>query len=333
MPLNLLQIVNRVQGELGLAQSASVISNTDATTVQLFNLANRAIDDLRREHTWTVLQTEFNLIVNPPTITTGNTTLNSPVITNIPNTTGLLAQYFTVASNSVPPAARIKSVDSATQVTMTMAATGTTTGVRIVFSQDTYSLPLDIDWYQNYTFWDRTNHWRLFGPDSPQTDQTLRSGIVPTTPRRHFRQIGPFANRFRLWPPPAELVNPIQLTFEYLSLNAVIAGASAGDFSSDFGPDFFPSASYARFFTSDTDQPLLDEQAVILGMKWMFWEIKGFNFATMQQRWVDYVQRLKARDGAAPTLALARRPTSVLISPSNVQDGSYPQGVSTSAGL
>lgn len=319
MPLNLLQIVNRTQGELGLAQSSTVVGNPDATTVQLFNLANRVLDDLRRAHTWKTLHTEFDLVVSPPTQTTGTIVLNSPVITAIPSTAALQAQYFTIAGNLIPPASRIQSVDSATQVTMTMVATGGATGTALIFSKDTYQLPADLDWYENYTWWDRSNHWRLFGPDSPQTDQTLRSGIVPTSPRRHFRQIGPLANRFRLWPPPAEIVAPLQLVFEYISQNSVQSLSSA--------------TTFTQYFANDTDVPLLDDQAIILGMKYQFWRVKGFGFADMKNEWIDYVERLKARDGGAPTLALARRPTSILISPSNIQDGNYPMGVSTSAGI
>ncbi len=49
MALTLLQIVNAAQAELGLPQSATVVGNSDATTQQMFALANRALDELRRE--------------------------------------------------------------------------------------------------------------------------------------------------------------------------------------------------------------------------------------------------------------------------------------------
>ncbi len=344
MPKTLLQIVQATQAELGLPLSATVIGNTDTTTVQMLYLANRVLDELRRENEWSALQTEWDFVINPPTITTGTLTQNSPIITGIPSTAGLISQYFTVAAPNVPVPARVISVDSLTQVTMDMEATGSTTNTTVTFCQDTYAMPTDLDWNINQTFWDRTNRWALFGPDSPQLSQWLQSGIVPITPRRHFRQIGPYTNSFRIWPPPAEIVNPLQLVFEYISINAVrIGGAgggsgggtSTGDFSAiDFGPDFSiavsislvpPPPFFAQYFTNDSDTPLLDDQAIILGLKWMFWEIKGFNYVAMQNRYIDYVQRLKSRDGAgSPTLKLARRPTSILISPSNIQDGNFP---------
>lgn len=311
MPLTLLQIVQTAQGELGLPQSQTVINNTDPTTVQMFNLANRVLDELRRSNRWTVLQFEYNLVVSPPVITTGTLTQNSAVITNIPDTTDILPNYMTVGALGVPQAARVQSVDSPTQVTMDMECSGdTVAGAKLTFSRDTYPMPDGFDWFNNRTMWDRTNQWEMLGPDSPQLDQWHRSGVVATGPRRHFRKIGPFASQFRIWPPPAEIVNPLQLVFEYLSLNAVMVNGS--------------NETFAQYFANDDDQPLLDDQAIVLGVEWMFWEKKGFNFATMQNRWIDYVERLKARDGAAPTLALNRPSGSLLISPNNVQDGNFP---------
>ena len=312
MALTLLQIVQAAQGELGLPQSASVVGNTDPTTVQMYNLTNRALDELRRTNRWTAMQFEYNLVVSPPITVTATVTQNSPILTNIsPNTTGLVANYFCVTGNGIPQAARIQSVDSSTQVTMDMEATGATAnGMTIQFSQDTYPMPVGFDWFNNRTMWDRTNRWELLGPDSPQMDQWHRSGIVATGPRRHFRQIGPFADRFRIWPPPTEIVNPLQLVFEYLSNAAVAVNGSL--------------TSFAQYFKNDADQPLLDDQALVLGLKWLFWQAKGFNYQAMQNNWIDYVQRLKARDGAAPTLQLTKRVNPIFISPANVQDGFFP---------
>ncbi len=317
MALTLLQIVQAAQGELGLPQSATVANNTDPTTVQMFNLANRVLDELRRTHRWTAMQFEYNLVVDVFTSTTGDLTQNSAIITNIPDTTGLLANYFIVQGPGLLQDARIQSVDSLTQITLDNEATGdTVTGADLSFARDTYPIPSDFDFFNNDTMWDRTNQWRLLGPDSPQQDQWQRSGIVNTGPRRHFRKIGPYTSTFRLWPAPFEISNPLQLVFEYLSLNAVSVSGSA--------------TSFAQYFVNDTDQPLLDAQAIILGIKWMFWEIKGFNSMAMQNRWVDYVERLAARDGAAPTLSMARKGSQIYLTPWNVQDGNWPGPGNTS---
>ncbi len=313
MGKTILQMVNAAQGQLGLPLSTTVFSTSDATGYQMGALANQLLDELRRMAGWVALQFEYNLVVNTPLITTGTMTAQSPIITGIPSTSTLAANYWQVAGAGIPVAARILSVDSATQVTMTMenTNTATVTGTALTFSKDTYPEPPGFDYFQNRTMWDRTNRWELLGPDSPQIDQWHRSGIVATGPRRHFREIGPYANRFRIWPSPAEIASPLQLVFEYISLNAVQVAGSATNF--------------AQYFTDDTDTCLLDDNAIITGIKWMFWEIKGFgSYVTMQNRWVDYVQRLIARDGGSPTLALAKRPYGLLITSANVQDGFWP---------
>lgn len=311
MALTLLQIVNAAQAELGLPQSVTVIGNTDPTTVQMYSLTNRVLDALRRMNRWTVQQFEYNLVVNVPIITTGDVTQNSPIITNIPSTAGISANFFAVSGNGIPQAARVQSVDSLTQITMDMECTGdNATAMDLTFAQDTYPMPVGFDWFNNRTMWDRTNRWELIGPDSPQVDQWQRSGIVTTGPRRHFRKLGPYADQFRIWPMPVEIVNPLQLVFEYLSIAAVAVHGS--------------NTIFAQYFLNDDDQPLLDDQAVTMGLKWMFWQIKGFNYADMKNDWIDYVDKLIARDGAAATLSLVTRPNPMFISPANVQDGYFP---------
>ncbi len=316
MPLTLLQMIQRTQAELGLPQATTVVGNTDATTQQMFALSNRVLDELRRCNPtgWTALQFEYDLVIPVPITTTGDLlAANTSVVSNIPSTSGILANYFSATGTDVAVGARVLSVDDSTTITMTMEATntGAITGTNFTFAQDTFPEPSGFDWFQNRTMWDRTNQWELLGPDSPQMDQWHRSGIVTTGPRRHFRQVGPFANNFRIWPPPNEITSPLQLVFEYLSLNAVRVNGSA--------------TSFAQYFANDADTCLLDENAVITGIKWMFWEIKGMgSYVTLQERWVDYVDRLIARDGAAPTLQLAKRVSPIFISPANVQDGFFP---------
>lgn len=310
--LTVLQIINACQAELGLPQSTTVVGNADPTTVQMLALLNQAIEELRdfNDQGWTVLQWEYNLAVNPPVETTGDVVEDSAIITNIPSTAALNAEYFTVAGDNIPQAARIASVDSATQITMTMLATGTQVGAELQFAQDTYALPSDFRKYTNRTWWDRTNRWELLGPDSPQLDQWHRSGIVATGPRRHFRNIGPFANRYRLWPPPFEITQPLQLVFEYTSLNTISVNGSA--------------TSFAQVIANDADVPLLDSRALILSVKWRFWEQKGLNWTSKRNDYDIWVDRLMGRDGGAPTLCLVTRVDPIFISPANVQDGFFP---------
>lgn len=308
----LLEIIQTAQAELGLPQATTVIGNTDPTTAQMLAFANAELDELRQsnESGWTALQFEFNLVVQVPLNTTGNVTINSPIITNIPNTSTLSANNFYVSGSYIPQGARILSVDSATQVTLTMEATGTEVGSSLNFARDTYPIPTDLDWFQNNTWWDRTNRWQLVGPDSPQQSQFQLSGIVATGPRRHFRQIGPYSSDMRLWPAPAEISNPLQLVWEYMSNNGVRVNGSATNFS--------------RYFANDNDTPILDDRSIILGIKWRFWEQKGFNWVAKKSEYDSYVNRLQARDGASPTLNLVKSVYPLLITPANVQDGYFP---------
>ena len=318
----LLSIIQTAQRELGLPVASTVVGNTDQTTVQMFGFANQEIDELRQAHDngWTALQKEYNLVVSPPVETTGDVALNSAVISNIPDTSSLLANYMMVSGPSIPAAARIISIDSPTQITMSMEATAATSAADLTFSRDTYPEPSDFDSFINDTWWDRTNRWALLGPDSPQMDQWHRSGIVTFGPRRHFRQIGANASgvsgglitqvNYRIWPPPSEITSPLQLVFEYLSNGCVYVSGS------------FSNISYQ--FANDADVPILNARAIIMGIKWRFWQQKGFDWTGMRDDYTVYVERLIARDGGAGKLQLAKPLYSVLINSYNVQDGNFP---------
>lgn len=191
-----------------------------------------------------------------------------------------------------------------------MEATATEVGAELTFAQDTYPEPEDFDHFINDTWWDRTNRWQLLGPTSPQEDQWHLSGVVATGPRRFFRQIGPYTNNYRIWPPPAEIIAPLQLVYEYQSQNRVRVNGSATNFAANWA--------------NDTDVPLLDARAITMGVKWRFWEQKGLNWTAKRTDYSNYVDKLKARDGGGKSMSLAPRYLSTLISPYNVQDGFFP---------
>lgn len=305
--MNLLEIIQTVSTELGLTTPAAAASSTDLSVKQLVALTNRECQGLYRDYDWTQLQTEFIVNVEFPTETTGDVTINSAIVENIPSTTGLDTTYA-VSGEGQPQAQRIAEVLSATSVRLEMESTATAVGTDLTFAKDTYDLPDDFDRYIGQTWWDRTNHWRLIGPDSPQMDQYLRSGIFATGPRVRWRQVGKLPAVWRIWPPPTSSNTPDALVWEYVSRNwcKKIDG------------------TYANTMTADTDEPLLDDQAIILGVKWRMWQIKGFEYAAMQAEYVDYVSQLKGRDGGSPDLFLNRRTGPFLIGTQNIQDGFWP---------
>jgi hypothetical protein len=142
---------------------------------------------------------------------------------------------------------------------------------------------------------------------------------VTIGPRRHFRQIGyngltsagGALNNYRIWPPPSAQDTPLQLVYEYISVNAVLSASGVPQ----------------QTFLADTDFPILDYNVMILGAKWRMWQIKGFDYAALQQEWMDYCERNYANDGGAKTLSLVG--SRVGLYQSLVQDGNFP-GTATS---
>ncbi len=333
----LLDIVTQAYAELGFNPPTVVVGSNDLQVTQLYYLINRNLQSLILEKDWTVLQKEYDLHVGQPITTTGDTTLGSYNITNIPTTTGIAPWNFVCNAGNIPVASRVSAVVDATTVTLTQPATGTQVGVACVFAQDTYPEPADFGRFINQTWWDRTNRWALLGPDSPQVDQWHRSGVVTIGPRRHFRQIGPqlpdtytgdfsatdfsstdfstggaggIAYNYRLWPPPGALDTPIDLVFEYVSNQPVIS----------------PSQNFIQQnrYTVDSDFAVISGDAMVLGAKWRLFQIKGFDYQPLQQEYIDFVDQLYANDGGNKTLNLSPLRQNMFITSSNVQDGFFP---------
>lgn len=303
-----LEIVQTAANELGLPAPSTLVT-TDLQVIQLLALTNRDCTQLYRGYDWTNLQTEFIVNVEAQAATTGDVVENSAIITNIPSTAGLDTSWA-VSGNGMPQAQRIAEVLSPTSVRCEMLSTATEVGTTLLFAKDTYNLPDDFDRYIGKTWWDRTNHWQLIGPDSPQMYQYIHSGIFATGPRRRFRQMGKTPTAWRIWPPPftGGAPAPGALVWEYISRNWVEKA----------------DGTFADKMTANDDICLLDEQIVIMGCKWRMWQIKGFEYAAMQQEYIDAVNAKFASDGGIPDLYLNRRAGPFLLSNANVQDGNYP---------
>ncbi len=306
--LTLLQITQYACNELGLNAPSVVMASQDLQVIQFRSLLNRDGIELYQDRDWTFLQGEHIVNLATPISITGDVTAGSTSITNVSSIAGISpATAFMLSGVGVPTAQRLVSA-AATTIVCEMENTVSGTAVALTVMQDTYELPSNFDRYISNTWWDRTNHWMLIGPQSPQFDQWQRSGIVTTGPRRRWRQIGIQPQVFRLWPPPTTSDTPAALVFEYVNDGWVQ----------------HVDGSFGKRFTADTDIPLLDDDAMILGAKWRFLQAKGISYGAQQQEYLDYVKRLKARDGGMPDLALNRRRFPYLISSANVQDGNFP---------
>lgn len=310
--LTLLQIANRVVDELGLPELQSVVGNNNSTARQILSLANRAGDELYQSQQWTALQNLFVLNVLAPTYSGNAVTIAGQTTAVLTTNAGIVANYFAITGIEIPTAARITAVN-VDGVTVTMDEPSTFTGTSpVIITRDTFALPNDFKWYLNRTMWDRTNHWELIGPVSPQVDEWQRSGIVTVGPRKRWRQVGLPNTCWRIWPPPTAGTDyPSTLVFEYVS-DYWVLGADG----------VTPQPS----FTTDNDTPIVDANAIVLSIKWRLWQIKGFEYGDLQSESNDYVSRLAARDGGSPDLTLGRRQNvdDYLISPWNAPDGNFP---------
>lgn len=311
-PLTLLEIVTTACQELGLNAPTTVVGSQDLQVIQLLALVNRDGNELYRSKDWTALQGEHIINLETPITATGTVAINSTTITNVASTTGIVAGAYSVSGAGQPAAQRVAEVVDTTPgagiIELEMESTASATATSLIFARDTYTIPSDFDHYIPHTWWDRTNHWMLVGPQSPQFDQWQRSGIVTTGPRLRWRQIGVRPTVFRLWPPPTSASTPDALVFEYVNDGWVM----------------HIDGTFGNKFTADTDIALLNDQMFILGVKWRFWQIKGFSYGALQQECLDFVNREKARDGGMPDLSMGRRKQPYLISSANVADGNFP---------
>lgn len=296
--MNVLQLIQQVCDELAINRPTLVVGTTDPQIRQLWALLNRLGADLCRQFNWQRLNKEF--IINTVASTrTATTTAGSAVVT-MADTTGLTTQYG-VDGIGIVPFAQILSVDSPTQVTLTMAATASGTNP-LNFAQIAYNLPSD--WLNQIpqTEWDRTNRWPLMGPQSPQDWQSFKSGIVYAGPRERFRILG---NAVVLNPPPP---GGLILAYEYIS-NAWVLSATG-----------VPQSSYL----ADTDTAIFSDSLLITGLKAAWKNAKGLdgNFDLAEFR--TLLEQNKAQDKSAPRISLSPYGSSVLLTMANVQDGAFP---------
>ncbi len=218
-----------------------------------------------------------------------------------------------VQANGLLQSTRVVEVVDANTIRIDQYPTASTVGAELIIARDTYAVPAEFKWFANRTMWDRSNHWELVGPMSPQADQWQRSGIVTVGPRKRWRQVGPEMNGnvpWRLWPPPtASGSYPGTLVFEY---NSKYWAADANGVRKER-------------LTANTDYPVIDAQAIILSTKWRLWQAKSLEYGAMQAEANDYVARLAARDGGSADLSLSkRRDNYFLLGPQNIQDGAFP---------
>lgn len=296
----MLQLVQQVCNELGLAQPNTVAGSTEQNTIQILALMNASGYELLHKFEWQALMTEYRFTTVYYTLT-GTTTSGSAVVTGIYSTASL-STLFMVTGTGINQDTYISSVDSATQVTLTQAATASGS-VSLTFSQTKYAMPAAFDRLVNRTEWDKSKHWEMLGPETPQQWQFLKSGYISTGPRVRFRVLGGY---FQIWPPPS---TNDYLGFEYVS--KYWATSAAG------------TAKAA--FTADDDTAIFRDRLLVLNTKLKYFEIKGFDTTALYRDFQNELESAMAQDHGAPTLSFAPTESQVLIGWENIPPTGYGQ--------
>lgn len=176
-----------------------------------------------------------------------------------------------------------------------------------VEDQGAYPLPSDWKYFTDQTQWDRTNHWPLMGPKSPQEWAWLKGGLIASFPRIRFRVSN---NNLMLWPVPASPFTPYTLAMEYI--RGTWVQPATGD----------PTA----MVTLDGDTILYDPWLMIKFTKLKFYQLKQFDTKAVEADFLRVYEALKGKDSGAPVLGLAPRPTPQFIGQWSIPDGNWNVG-------
>lgn len=285
----LLDMMQNVCNELGLSQPTAVIGTSDVTLRQLVALAHRAIRDARSRVMWPKLMREYT---------------------------------FT-----------------------------------LVASQANYAFPADYDRQVFRTNWNRDRKWELYGPITPQEWQYRKSGIVSSTPWQRFRISGWQDNQFYIQPTPTASEAGQTIAFEYLNTTAIapkmwttattfvagsycsyngniykttlggVTGATPPTHTSSSASDgavswTYQTAGYTTYL-ADTDYCLIDEFVIGLSIQWRWMQQKGLQYEKIEAEYEKALMREISAEVGAPTLTMANKTSTFLISARNIPDTGY----------
>lgn len=305
MAQTLLQLCQQSAREMGIQAPATIISNTNFLAVTLLNLINGVGQQLVTEHPWQGITIEYRFTTVYYEYT-GDTTSGSTTVSNMSSTTGLTVNptYFAVTGAGIPQDTFITAAGGGT-VTLSRAATATASTVTLTFSQIRYAFPADFDRLVDNTQWDKSQNWPIYGPETGQEWQWLKSGFVASTPIYRYRQLG---GLFQIWGPLG--ANDYD-GFEYISTYWV--GAST------------PLTLTKTAFAVDTDVCVFPDRLMIAGLKMRFAESQGMErYATYAQDWNRQLSIAKAAEAGSKTLSMAPRPSTAILNWWNIQDGNFP---------
>lgn len=302
----MLQLIQQATGELGLDVPTLVVGSNVQDVKQQLALLNAVGYELQRQFDWQALATEYRFTTSYLT-TTGTWTTSAATVTGIPTTAALAASTWMAVGTGIPQDTYISSVDSGTQVTLTQTPTAAGTAASITFAKTKYAMPADYDRPIDRTQWDKSKHWEMLGPETPQQWQFLKSGFISTGPRLRFRVLG---GTFQIWPAVS--------TSEYLGLEYI---------SKYWARD--TSGTAKASFTADTDTCVFSDRLMVLGLKMKYFGIKGFDIGSPNKPGTlayDYNVELnisKANDAGSKTLSFAPQVNQILIGIDQIPDSGF----------
>lgn len=308
--MTLLSICTQAANDLGLSVPTSIIGNPDQTASRLLAQAQKAGESLARKPQggWVSMIREFDFTTAAVASQAG-TIANVggvAVISGLASTAGIMAPYWYGFGTGVPKNAIVTTVTVST-VTLNQPPTQTGAGT-FLFGQSDYALPPDFQRPVDGTMWDRSRYWQMRGPQSPQQWQVYKSSVIgqASVQRRfRFRQEGGQL-RFSVDPVPTD--NGSALVLEYVS-NAWCESNVA-----------VPQTVWE----ADTDIGILDEYLLTLGVAWRMLRRLGLSYSEELDEYESQVRKAMSVDGGSAILSIVPQSYSFLLSPTNIQEASFP---------
>ena len=305
--LSLFQTTLQGMGVTTYGAPATVIGNTNQDVVQTLALVNAGGDDLVRAHSqgWQALSKQY-IFTTPFYSYTGTVTSGSTTVSAMSSTTGLTTTptYFMVTGTGILQDTFLTAADAGlATVTLNQEASASGTAVTLTFSQVLFVPPSDFDSQIDRTHWDKSKHWEMLGPSTPQQREWLRSGYISTGPRIRYWYMG---GLFQIWPP---LGVEDSLAYEYKSKWWIYATGA--------------TTTTKQAYTVDTDTAVWSDSLMRALIKLKYLEAKGMDTTAAMRVYNDALDREIANDSGSTTLSMNPRPSSVLIGWENIPDSNY----------
>jgi len=299
----LLQLVQRSFQSMGVVAyglPSTVVSNTNLDVVQTLALVNIEADMIAREFDWQALRIQYNFTAEYYSYT-GDTTNGYVTVTGMSSITGL-DSTFMLTGTGVPQDTFVVTA-TGTRIEMNREATATGNDTALTLSKVLFSFPTGYDRVVDRTQWDKSKHWELLGPQTPQQAEWLRSGFIATGPRVRFWDMGGF---FQIWPPLGVEEN---LSYEYYSKYWVYATGG--------------TTTTKQYFTVDTDTCIFPDALMHALIRLKYFEVKGFDTTSFEKAYLKQLDLAKSGDHGNASLSMCPTPSDVLINFNNIPDSGY----------